>query len=99
MQEPTLYITLKSYLAELKKLEEKKPQSQQRYVPTMVEIASEIGLSSTAISNISRNQIKQLTLVTGGKIIAAMQRRGYPMQVSDLIGYRPADGEQNLSQE
>jgi DNA-binding Xre family transcriptional regulator len=62
----------------------------------MAEIASEIGLSSTAISNIARNQIKQLTLVTGAKIIAAMQRRGFPMQVSDLIAYRPADGEQDL---
>jgi hypothetical protein len=47
MKDPILYITLKSYLAELQKTKRKKPEYKQRYVPTMVEIASEIGLSST----------------------------------------------------
>lgn len=85
-----MYITLKKYLADLVDLESSKPENQRRYVPTMAELAEDIGISTTAISNIATNRISQMSLETGGKIIAAMRARKFPMEVSDLLAYRPA---------
>ncbi|MBA3533278.1 MAG: hypothetical protein H0T73_15265 [Ardenticatenales bacterium] len=61
----------------------------------MAEIATDIGLSAVAMSNIATNSIKQLSLETGGKIIAAMRARGFPMEVGDLVAYRPAVNEES----
>ena len=44
-----MYITLKKYLADLVDLESSKPENQRRYVPTMAELAEDIGISTTAI--------------------------------------------------
>lgn len=86
-----MYITLKSYLERIEEVENSKPPPQRRPVPTMAEIADDIGLSTVAMSNIATNKIKQLSLETGGKIIAAMRARGFPMEAADLVAYRPAD--------
>ena len=73
--------------------ESAKPKGEQRPVPTLSEIAQDIGLSRNAMSNISTNTLRQLTLKTGGKIIAAVRRRGFPMEVSDLVAYRAPKNE------
>jgi hypothetical protein len=89
-----MYITLRSYLEHLEELEASKPPHQRRPVPTMAQIASDIGISAVAMSNIASNKIRQLSLDTGAKIIAAVRSYGFPMDVSDLIAFRPGDVEE-----
>jgi len=93
IEDANLYIILKSYLNRLDAEEKAKPKGEQRPVPTLSEIAQDIGLSRNAMSNISTNTLRQLTLKTGGKIIAAVRRRGFPMEVSDLVAYRAPKSE------
>jgi protein-disulfide isomerase-like protein with CxxC motif len=93
----TLYITLKTHLENLEAIERAKPREQRRQVPNMGEIAAAVGISATAISNIATNRVNQLTLRTGGKIIAAVRAYGFPMEISDLLGYLPPDAEQRSS--
>lgn len=89
----TMFITLRAHLESLKDRENSKPKEHRRIVPTMEEIANDIGMSTVAMSNIATNKISQLSLKTGGKIIAAVRARGFPMEVGDLIGYREGETE------
>ena len=87
----TLYVTLRSYLQRLKEGERSKPKSERRDVPTLAEIAAELGVTETTISNVSTNNIKQMNLEMGGRIIALLRSKGFSMEVSDLLVYRPPD--------
>ena len=87
-----MYITLKSYLDRLKEAEQAKPDHEQRHVPNLSELADDIGLTRAAVSYIATNKVNQLNLETGGKIIAAMRARGFPMEITDLLAYRPPAG-------
>lgn len=86
-----MYIQLKTHLESLKAKENSKPKENRRPVPTMEEIANDIGMTTVALSNIATNKINQLNLKTGGKIIAAIRARGFPMEVSDLMAYREGE--------
>jgi hypothetical protein len=89
-----MYITLKSYLDHLDALERSKPEGQRRAIPTIGELAGELGIHRVTLSNIVNGNIQQLDLKTGGRIITALRRRGFKMDVSDMIGYRaPEDSE------
>jgi hypothetical protein len=59
----------------------------------MEELASAVGIHPVTLSNIANNNIKQLNLETGGRIITVMRRFGFPMAVTDLIDYRAPDQE------
>jgi DNA-binding Xre family transcriptional regulator len=82
-----MYINLEAYLSQLKAIEKMKPEDQRRKVPTLSELADCLGMHKTSIIRLSNNKVKQLSLETGDKIIAEMRRRGFPMEVGDLIVY------------
>ena len=86
-----MYITLKSYLDRLEALERSRPASQRRDVPSIGELAKELGIHRVTLSNIANGNIRQLDLETGGRIITALRRRGFEMDVSDMIAYRPPE--------
>jgi hypothetical protein len=86
-----MYIALKSYLGHLDALERSKPPSTRRAVPTVGELAEELGIHRVTLSNIINGNIQQLDLKTGGRIITALRRRGFEMNVSDFIAYRPPE--------
>lgn len=88
-----MYITLKSYLGHLEALERSKSQASRREIPTIGELAEELGIHRVTLSNIINGNIQQLDLKTGGRIITAMRRRGFEMDVSDVIAYRPPEDE------
>lgn len=90
-----MYITLRSYMDRLTAIENSKPKDQRRPVPTMKDLAAEVGIHPVTMSAIGASSIRQLNLETGGRIISAMRRRGFPMQVTDLLDYREADTEQS----
>ncbi len=78
----TMRIILKSYLHDLKSKEGGEK------VPTIRDLAKSIGMEENTLFNISNNRIKQLSLETSEKIISEMRRRGFNMQVSDLLMYQ-----------
>lgn len=86
-----MYIVLKSYLDDLDANEKRKPVEQRRRVPSMDELAHAVGIHPTTLSKIVNNNISQLSLATGGKIISTMRRFGFPMQETDLIRYQSED--------
>jgi len=84
-----MYITLKSYLERIEAQEKAKPAGQRRRVPSMEELALEVGMHRVSLSRIANNSISDLSLETGGKIISAMRRFGFQMDASDLVAYAP----------
>lgn len=86
-----MYINFESYLSNLKAIESSKPGPQRRKVPSITELAKSIGMHQTTMSRLINNQVSQLSLETGDRIITEMRRRGFPMQVTDLVTYRPPD--------
>lgn len=84
---PTMYVNLKSYLSKLKAVERGKPKDRQRVVPSLAEIARSIDMHQTSLSRLANNQVNQLNLETGAKIITEMRERGFDMDVSDLLVY------------
>src|SRR5688500_17761186 len=89
----SMYITMKSYLGHLEALERSKPATSRRPVPTIGELAEELGIHRVTLSNIVNGNIQQLDLKTGGRLITAMRQRGFEMDVSDIIAYRPPEEE------
>jgi hypothetical protein len=89
----TMYITLRSYIDRLTAIENSRPKDQRRAVPTMKELAMEVGIHPVTMSAIAGSNIRQLNLETGGRIISAMRRHGFDMQVTDLLDYREGNQE------
>jgi hypothetical protein len=85
----TMHIVLKDYLERLEATERSKPAGERKRVPSMSELAGEIGLHYVTLNKIANNNISQLSLETGGKIISAVRRFGFPMSAGDLIAYEP----------
>lgn len=85
-----MYINLKSYLTNLEAIESTRPTGDRRDVPSLSELARCIDMHQVQINRIANNQVKQLSLETGDKIITEMRRRGFDMQVQDLVAYREA---------
>lgn len=88
-----MYINFEAYLSSLKAVESSKPERHRRRVPTISDLAKSIGMHQTTLSRLINNQVSQLSLETGDRIITEMRRRGFPMEVTDLITYRPPDPE------
>ncbi len=86
-----MYIALRPYLKSLDEAEKAKPVEERRRVPSIEELAHEIGIHRVTFRNIANGNIKQLNLELGGKIISTMRRFGFPMQETDLIRYQPDD--------
>src|SRR5262249_31787307 len=89
----TMYVSLRSYIDRLSAIENSKPRDQRRTVPTMKELAEEVGIHPVTMSAIASSSIRQLNLEVGGRIIAAMRRHGFPMDVGDLLAFREATDE------
>jgi hypothetical protein len=89
--EGAMYVVLKSYLDGLEAIERSKPDTQRRKVPTIGELAAELGIHRVTLSNVVNGNIAQLNLELGGRIITAMRRRGFAADVTDLIAYRPPE--------
>jgi hypothetical protein len=83
-----MYITLKNYLESLETFERSKPKEQRRGVPSLRELARDVGIHEVTMNNIANNNIRQLNLDTGAHIISALRRRGFNMDVTDFIAYR-----------
>jgi hypothetical protein len=86
-----MYIRLKPYLEELAIKEEARPEEERRPVPTMEEIARSVKYNPVSMSRLVTGRIKSLNLELGAAIVDELRRRGFPMQVTDLVGYEPPE--------
>ena len=84
-----IYISLKEYLGRLDAQEQRKPGEQRRHVPTLTALAADINMHPVSLNRLANGHVKQLPLDTADAIIQAMRRRGFDMQVTDLIGFQP----------
>jgi hypothetical protein len=73
----TMHIVLKNYLERLEQSERVRPAGERRRVPYVT------------LNKIANNNISQLSLETGGKIISAVRRFGFEMTASDFVTYIP----------
>jgi hypothetical protein len=87
----TMHIVLKGYLERLEQTERARPAGERRRVPTMDELAREAGIHYVTLNKIANNNISQLSLETGSKIISAVRRFGFEMTASDFLTYTPSE--------
>lgn len=83
-KESKVYVSLGSYLANL--------EAQGRMnVPTIRSLAKSIDLHEVTLHNIAKGRSKQLNLETAQRILDEMNRRGFKMDISDLVRYEPPE--------
>lgn len=84
-------IKLKNYLTDLEHKENFKPKEQRREVPTITALAEEVGISRVQLQRLATSDATlALKLDLADRIITAMRKRGFPMDVNDLLEYRDA---------
>lgn len=84
-----IYIKLKAYLVTLASQENRKPKEKRRPVPSIPQLANDVGIPRVTMSRIAHGHIKRLSLDKGDRIIEAMRARGFDMKMTDLIDYKP----------
>ena len=82
-------IVLRDYLRALEEAERAKPPHERQRVPTMRELAKELGMHEVNFSRLAHNKITDLRLPIAARIISLMRQYGFPMEVSDLLIYQP----------
>lgn len=87
-------VNLKSYLADLERDEIAKPEGKRRKVPTLAELAEAVGMHRISFYRIANNQVGKLDLEIADSIITELRRRGFPMELNDLLVYIPAEPEE-----
>lgn len=75
-----MIIKLRSFMANL--------QDEGHKVPTVTELAKDVGVSRVQMQRIVGGHVESVKLNVVANIIAAMRRRGYSMDVSDVFEYR-----------
>lgn len=83
-----MIIVLKRYLAKLEADQDALPETERRAVPTLTQLAKDVGLSRVQMSRLATNNTEGIKFSIGAEIIEAMRERGFSMQVSDLLEYR-----------
>lgn len=87
----TMHIVLKEYLDRIGAEERAKPPHLRRRVPTIRELANEVGVHETNLSRLANDKVNDLRLTTASKIIVTMRQFGFPMDVSDLLRFTPSE--------
>ena len=85
-----MIVTLKSYLEGLAEIESVKSSDMKQRVPSINELAKIVDVHQTTLNRIANNQTRKFDLDIADKIITEMRRRGFDMQVQDLVAYREA---------
>lgn len=83
-------VKLKAYLAQIEYDESFKPKDQRREIPTIIKLSEEVGVTRSQVHRILAGNVQALKLDLADRIIAAMRKRGFPMDVGDLLEYREA---------
>lgn len=82
-----MYITLSSYLQELRAKESSKPEEERLDVPMMKTLAEVAGVTPSTLSFIAKGRTKSFNLSTFASIIGEMRRRGFNTQITDILKF------------
>lgn len=80
-------IRLKEYLEDLKQKEEMK-DGVRLQVPSLYDLAGDTGIHYTTLNRIARDRITKLDLKKTDQIIKTMRKRGFNMDITDLIVFK-----------
>ena len=86
-----MYIKLGPYLETLQTIERTKPQSEQRKVPTMKELAQVAGINPVSLSRLVTGKIGSLNFKIGASILDELNQRGFPTTPNDILAYHPPE--------
>jgi len=84
-----MHIVLKQYLDRIEAEERAKPPNLRRRVPTIRELAGDVGVHEVNMSRLVNGKVNDLRLTTAAKIISTMRQYGFEMDVTDLLVYVP----------
>lgn len=87
----SLYITFNSYLDRLRAEQGQLPPQRRKTIPTIRELAADIGVHEVTLTNIVNGNLKLLNLEMSRKLLDAMWRRGFSPQTIDLVKYDPPE--------
>lgn len=83
-----MYVTLGPLLERLETIERTRPKEEQRDVPTMKELAAVAGITPVSMSRLVTGKVRSLNFETGAAILDELNRRGFEVGPSDILGYR-----------
>ena len=78
---------LSAYLRQLQAIERQKPEKERKHVPTLTELSKIIGVNVNTLSLLPRAKSVKLSLASA--ILTQMRQLGFPMELSDLLGFDP----------
>ena len=83
-------MALQDYLVLLEASEIEKPPSQRREVPSLVELATITNMSRQGMYHFSSDEVRRVNLDTLAAVINELRRRGFEVEVGDLLREYPA---------
>lgn len=84
-------ITLKEFITRLEAQEAAKPPRDRRAVPTIPELAEAADITRQGMYNFASGKIKMMNLDILSAVINEFRRRGFEVDVADLLTAFPAD--------
>ncbi len=88
-----IVVTLREHLAQLKKAERLKPESQRRKVPDLTTLARETRCHYTTLQRIASNRVSQIDIRKIEAVIKAMHQHGFDTTLTDLLKHGNDDHE------
>lgn len=87
-------VKLKAYLAQIEHEESFKPNVERREVPTITDLAKEVGVSRAQLHRLLASDVKSLKLELIDDIMGALVKRGFEPRLEDVLEYRRPASEQ-----
>jgi DNA-binding Xre family transcriptional regulator len=88
----SVHITLDDHLKRLEVAELAKLPNERNFVPTITELAEVAGITRQAMHNFATNRVKLVNLEVLSVVISELRRRGFSVEVSDLLIAYPSSG-------
>lgn len=82
-----MIVKLKHYLETLEHYEKFRPEGERREVPTLTALADELPITRSQLQRIVGGEARGIQFDVADSIIKALRRRGFPMDVSDLLEF------------
>ena len=86
-----LKVSIREHLALLEVEGFKLPPAERREIPTMAELAAAAGMTTQGLYNISSPSIKKVNIAVLSTVINELRRRGFEVEVGDLLREYPAE--------
>lgn len=83
-----MVVRLSSYLERLEEEEAAKPKERRREVPSVAQLAADVGVHQSTLSRIATGVTRKVDLDLLGNVLGRLRRLGFPATVSDILEYQ-----------